>query len=93
MKIDREKFAAEAGDEIEAAINRHPTQWVDEIIEHVEDPEEILLQILKSACEFPPQDVRAVVFQKLVAPFAKKVGESAYGSLSMNPGLVTQDEM
>lgn len=93
MKIDREKFAAEAGDEIEAAINSRPGEWVDEIIEDVQDPGEILRHILQSACEFPPQDVRAVVFRKLVAPFAKKVGESAYRSVIMNPGRVTEDEL
>lgn len=89
MKIDKEKLALAAQQEIKNHIRDNPLQWLGGIVDDQDDSSIALLGVMEEFYGKPfSERCRSAAMTKMIDDFAAKAGQSAYDSIIGHPGTV-----
>lgn len=87
MKLTKQRLAESTRKELEEAIRRNPLDWLDDVVESIDEPAEELRAIIEG--QYNRSGVGPLtIIGGLVEKFAVDVGQQAYDVIISHPGHV-----
>jgi hypothetical protein len=87
MRLTKQRLAESAQKELEEAIRRNPLDWMDDIIDGLDEPHEALQRVVVSLYTPSGPGPRAVIGE-FVEKFAVAAGQRTYDIIMSHPGII-----